>query len=101
MRRVGLLSSKKLVLIWYKVWAQDEVGRSRDWGSRDLGITIKQIMEIEELISLFWHQTLDLPKLTLLHKTFKAAKLAMADKIVLNHIKTEVLAANTQKKRRA
>ena len=58
-------------------------------------------MEIKELISLFQYQTLDLPKLTLLYKTFKAARLAMADRIVLNYTNTELLAANTQKKRQA
>ena len=62
---------------------------------------IEQVTEIEELISLFRHQTLDSPKLTLLHKTLKAARLAMADRIVLNRTNTELLAANTRKKRRA
>ena len=56
---------------------------------------IEQVSEVEELISLFRHQTLDFPKLTLLHKTLKAAKLAIADRIVLNCINTELLAANT------
>ncbi len=60
----------------------------------------EQVTEIEELILLFRHQTLDSPKLTLLHKTFKAARLAMADKVVLNRTNTDLLAANTQKKRR-
>ncbi len=53
-----------------------------------------------ELISLFRHQTLDSPKLTLIHKTLKAARLAMADHIVLNRTNTELLAANTRKKQR-
>ncbi len=56
---------------------------------------------MEELISLFRHQTLDSPKLTLLHKTLKAARLAMADRIVLNRTNTELLAANTRNKQRA
>ena len=56
---------------------------------------------MEEHISLVRHQTLDSPKLTLLHKTFKAARLAMADCIVLNRINTELLATNTQKKQQA
>ena len=60
---------------------------------------VKQITEVEDLVSLFRHQTLDLPKLTLLHKTLKAARLAMADKVVLNRTNTELLAANTRKKR--
>ena len=58
-------------------------------------------MKIEELISLFRHQTLDLPKLTLLLKTLKAARLAMADRIVLNCTNTEFLAAKVRKKQRA
>lgn len=58
---------------------------------------IEQVTEIEELILLFQNQTLDLPKLTLLHKTFKAAMLAMADRVVLNCTNTELLATNTQK----
>ncbi len=62
---------------------------------------IEQVSEVEELISLFRHQTLDFPKLTLLHKTLKAAKLAIADRIVLNCINTELLAANTWKKQQA
>ena len=62
---------------------------------------IEQVSEMEELISLFRHQTLDSPKLTLLHKTLKAARLAMADCIVLNRTNTELLEANTRKKQRA
>ena len=42
-----------------------------------------------------------LTRLTLLHKTLKAARLAMADRIVLNCTNTELLAANKQKKWRA
>ena len=61
---------------------------------------VEQVTEIEELISLFRHQTLDLPKLTLLYKTLKAARLAMADSVVLNCTNTEIFAANTRKKRR-
>lgn len=57
------------------------------------------VTEIEKLILLLWHQTLDLPKLTLLHKTLKAARLAMVDRVVLNCTNTELLAANRQKKR--
>ena len=56
---------------------------------------------MEEFISLFRHETLDSPKLTLLHKTLKAASLAMADRIVLNRTNTELIAANTRKKQRA
>ena len=62
---------------------------------------IEQVEEVDELISLFRNQTLDSPKLTLLHKTLKAARLAMADRIVLNRTNTELLAANTRKRQRA
>ena len=56
---------------------------------------------MEELISLFCYQNLDFPKLTLLFKTLKAARLAMADRVVLNRTNTELFAANTRKKQRA
>lgn len=62
---------------------------------------VEQVTDVEDLISLFRYQTLDSPKLILLHKTLKAARLAMADRIVLNRTITELLAANTQKKRQA
>ena len=52
---------------------------------------------IEELVSLFRHQALDSPKLALLHKSLKAARLAIADKVVLNRTNTDLLAANTRK----
>ena len=57
---------------------------------------IEKVTEIEELISLFRHQTLDSPKLTLLHKTLKAARLAMADRVVLNHTNTECNPENAE-----
>ena len=60
---------------------------------------VKQITTIVELISLFWYQLLDLPKLTLLYKTFKAIRLAMANKMVLNYTNMELLAVNIWKKR--
>lgn len=41
---------------------------------------------------------LDLPQLTFLYKTFKAAKQAIVDKIVLNYTNIEFLVANIQKK---
>ena len=62
---------------------------------------VKQILEVEELISLFCHQTLDFPEFILLHTTFKAVRLAIANNIVLNCTNTELLAANTQKKQQA
>ncbi len=62
---------------------------------------IEQVTEVEELVLLFWHQTLDSPKLIPLHKTLKEARLAMSDGAILNRINTELLAANTQKKRQA
>ena len=51
-------------------------------------------------MSFFRNQTFGLPKLTIIYKTLKAAKRAMADKIILNRTNTELLAANTQKKQR-
>ena len=44
---------------------------------------------------------MDSPKLTLLHKTLKAARLAIADRVVVERANTELLTANTRKKRRA
>lgn len=38
-------------------------------------------------------------KLILLYKTFKTARLAIADRTILNYTNTEFLMANTQKKR--
>ncbi len=62
---------------------------------------IEQVTEVEELISLFQDQTLDLPKLILLHTTLKAARLAMADGVILTRTNTKPSAANTPKKRLA
>ncbi len=62
---------------------------------------IQEVSEIEELVSLFRNQTLDSPKFTILHKTLKAARRAMADRVILNRTNTELLEANTRKKRRA
>ena len=62
---------------------------------------IKEVIEVEELVSLFRNQTLDSPKLAILHRTLKAARRAMADRVVLNSTNTELFAANTRKKRRA
>ncbi len=56
--------------------------------------------EVEELDSLFRHQTLDFSKLTFLHKTLKAARLSMANRVVLKRTNTELLSANLQKKQR-
>ncbi len=58
----------------------------------------KQVSEAEELVSLFRHQTLNFLELTLLHKTLKAARLAIANRVVLNLTNTELLAANKRKK---
>ncbi len=59
---------------------------------------VEQVTEVEELLSLFRHQTLDSPKLTLLHKTLKAGRLAMADSVILNRTNTELLAGQYTKK---
>ncbi len=57
--------------------------------------------QVTEVVSFFQDQTLDSLKLILLHKTLKAARLAMSDGVILNRTNTELLAANTQKKRQA
>ena len=57
---------------------------------------IKQVKKVDELILLFRHQTFDSLKLALLHKIFKAARLAMADCIILNCTNTQLLVANIQ-----
>lgn len=59
---------------------------------------IIEVGEVEKLVSLFRNQTLDLPKLTIFHKTLKAARYIMADRVLLNYINTELLVANIQKK---
>ena len=55
---------------------------------------VEHVIEIEELILLFRYQTLDSPKLTLLYKILKAARLAMTDRVILNRTNTELLVAN-------
>ncbi len=59
---------------------------------------MKQISEVEKPILSFQHHTYDPPQLALLHQTFRAAKLAIADHIVLNLTNAELLIANTPKK---
>ncbi len=58
---------------------------------------IQEVNKVEELVSLFKDQTLDLPKLTIVQKTLKAARRAMTDKVSLNRTNTERFKANTQK----
>lgn len=53
--------------------------------------------KVEEFILLFCYQTFDFSKLILLYKTFKAARLAIANRDVLNYTNIELFAANTQK----
>ena len=62
---------------------------------------IKEVSKVEELMSFFRNQTVELPKLTIIHKILKAARHIMADKVILNCTNMELLAANMQKKRRA
>ena len=62
---------------------------------------IKEISEVEELVLLFRNQIFDSPKLTIIHKTLKVARHAIADRVILNRTNMELLAANTQKKRQA
>ncbi len=62
---------------------------------------VEQVIEVEELISLFCHQILGSRKITLLYKTLIAASFAIAYCVILNCTNTELLTANTQKKQRA
>lgn len=59
---------------------------------------VEQVMEIEELIALFWHQILDSPKCALLYKTFQTIRLTIANGIVLNCTNIDFLTANIRKK---
>lgn len=59
---------------------------------------IQEVNKVEELVSLFRNQTLDLSKLTIVQKTLKAARRAMTDKVILNRTNMELFKANTQKK---
>ena len=52
-------------------------------------------------MSLFRNQTLNSPKLTIIYKTLKAARRAMADRVILNRTNTKLLTANMRKKRQA
>ena len=54
--------------------------------------------EVEELISLFCYQTFDSSKLILLRKILKAARVAIADCVILNHTNTKFFITITQKK---
>ena len=58
----------------------------------------EQVKKVEELVSFFPDQILDSTKLTLLYKILKAARLAIVDRVVLNHTNMELLAINLQKK---
>lgn len=62
---------------------------------------VDQVGQIDELIAQFRDQTLDTPKLALVSKLIKGAKMAMADRTVLNQTNTELYEANEQKKKRA
>ena len=61
---------------------------------------IDQVGWIDELILQFCDQTLDTPKLALFSKLIKGAKLAMADRIILNTTNAELYKANVRKKNR-
>ena len=57
--------------------------------------TTANIKEVSELVSHFWNQILDSPKLKILHKTLKTARFAFGDEVVLNCINMKLLAVNT------
>ena len=44
----------------------------------------QQVSQIDDFISQFRHQTLDTPKLAMLSKLIREAKLAMTNHIILN-----------------
>ena len=52
---------------------------------------VEQVAKVEKFVSLFQHQMLDLPKLTLLYKTLKAARLAMANRVLKFNTTVKVL----------
>lgn len=56
---------------------------------------IKQVIKIEKVISLFWHQILDLFKIIFLYKTFKVTRFIIVDRFILNYIIIEFLIVNT------
>ena len=60
-----------------------------------------QVGQIDDLILQFCNQTLDSLKLALFSKLIKGAKLAMANRIILNTTNAELYEANVQKKKRA
>ena len=60
-----------------------------------------QVSQMDDLISRFHHQTLDIFKLALLSKLIRGAKLAMADCIILNETNAELYKANIRKKKQA
>ena len=51
--------------------------------------------ELEKLILLFYHQTLNSPKLTPINKTLKVTKLGIANRIILNRINMGFFVDNT------
>ena len=55
---------------------------------------VDQISHIDESISRFHYQTLNTPKLKLLSKLVRGAKLATADRVILNAINAELHEAN-------
>ncbi len=59
---------------------------------------IKEISEVEELVSLLQNQILNSHIFKIFHKAFKAARHAITDRLILNHMNTELLANNTRKK---
>ena len=58
---------------------------------------IEQVTKVEERVSLFQNQIFDLPNFTFLHKTLKAARLAIADTVIINCTNTEWLVVNHKK----
>lgn len=62
--------------------------------SHQITSKIKEVDKVDEFIFLFCNQTIDLPKLNLLHKILKVARLAISDYIILNCMIGEFLTSN-------
>lgn len=57
---------------------------------------IQKVSEIEEVVSFFKNQTLNLPKLIIFYKTLKVVRYVINIKVILNHTNTELFEANMQ-----
>lgn len=58
---------------------------------------INKVGKVDELVSIFKNQIFNSLKLIFFHKTLKAVKYAMANKIILINTNTELFEVNIQK----